>query len=223
MPSSDGVIDTYTKLKDAVSAETDGRANSAALDRFINQAEGEIRAFLRVNPVRPMRERLTITISSEYLAAPGDMVRPIFVEVVDGTAKYKLPYVAPENLSEMQGKDTFETRPYAFTREGSDLRFYPAPVSSYSGTLFYFEELPSLGDSSATNWLLSDFPHVYQAGALYYAYRDMPDIEKAQLMKAVFEEGLQMIAAAYPEPDNEVTLAVDPAITAAGARWSIYR
>lgn len=221
MPSSDGVIDTYTKLKDAVSSETDGTANSASLDRFVNQAEGEIRAFLRLNPVRPMRARSTLTISSEYITAPGDMIKPISIEVVDGEEKYRLPYVAPENLSMMQNRDLDGSRPYAFTREGDELRFYPEPTSSYSGTLFYYENLPQLGDSNASNWLLADFPHVYQAGALYYAYRDMPDIAKAQLMKAVFDEGLQMIAASYPEPDNEVTLASRP--DAMTVRWSILR
>lgn len=204
------LVTSYSTLKSAITEETDGRALTASLDRYIQMAEGEIRAFLAINPVRPMRARTTLSISSEYVAAPADMVRPVSAEIaVDGVRSY-LPYVSPESLSRMQGKVIGTNAPYAFTRVGDELRFYPVPTSIYTGSLHYFEAVPALNDGSPTNWLIAAFPNAYQSGALYYAYRDMPDIEKASLMKAVFEETLQQIAASYPEHDEEVSLSVDP-------------
>lgn len=214
-----GVLDTYASLVAAITEETDGRANSDALARFIKQAEGEIQVFLAKNPVRPMRTRGTISINGEYVAAPTDMVRPIAVEATSDSGTLYVSYVANENLSRMQGKYLANNKPYAFTREGNDLRFYPAPTQTYAGTLFYFQKLDGISAANSSNWLLAEYPHIYLAGALYYAYRDMPDIEKAGLMKSLFGEGLARLADAYPEPINEVTLSVDADMLP--RRWSI--
>lgn len=203
-------VTNYTTLKDAITEETDGRAATASLDRYIQSAEGEIRAFLYRNPVTPMRARTDLSIDGEYVAAPTAIVRPITIEVTVDTKVLYLPYVSPENLSKMQGKDTYSTAPYAFTRIGNELRFFPTPEATYSAVLHYYEALPPLSGSNASTWLLEEFPNVYQAGALYYAYRDMPDIEKAGLMKGIFDEALQQVLSVYPEHDDEVTLAVDP-------------
>lgn len=217
-----GVISTYTDLRDAITAETDGRANSASLDRFIKQAETEIRMFLRKNPVRPMRTRVSTVVNAEFINAPLDMVKPISMEIttLEGQ-KYRLPSIDSENLSKMQGKYLFDNRPYAFTREGDELRFYPVPLYSYPALLFYFQDLPPISTDASSNWLLEEFPQIYLAGTLYYAYRDMPDIEKAGLMKGIFEEQLSRLADAYPEASNEVTLSVDPDMLQRRWLWQI--
>lgn len=212
-------VTNYTTLKDAITEETDGRAATASLDRYIQSAEGEIRAFLYRNPVTPMRARATISIDDEYVSAPTSIVRPIAVEVTIDTKVVYLPYVSPENLSKMQGKDTFTTDPYAFTRIGNELRFFPTPEETYSAVLHYYEALPSLSASNTSTWLLEEFPNAYQAGALYYAYRDMPDIEKAGLMKGIFDEALQQVLGVYPEHDDEVTLSVDPDMMLGSWTW----
>jgi hypothetical protein len=118
----------------------------------------------------------------------------------------------------VQSVERPENWPFAFTREGDDLRFYPVPTTSYSGTLFYYEKLPGISSANQTNWLLLEYPHIYQAGALYYAYRDMPDIDKAGLMKQIFDEGLDRLSAAYPSPANEAILSVEPDMLS--WRWS---
>ena len=215
-------VTSYSALKDAVTEETDGRAVASSLDRYIQSAEGDIRAFLYRNPVSPMRARETISINGEYVAAPASLVRPIAVEATVGTKTVYIDYVSPENLSKMQGKDTGATSPYAFTRVGNELRFYPVPETTYSAVLHFYQVIAPLNDSNTSNWLLEDFPNVYQAGALYYAYRDMPDIEKAGLMKGVFEEALQLVLNLYPDHDDEVSLAVDPDMIAGRLSWSTW-
>ena len=116
--------------------------------------------------------------------APASLVRPIAVEATVGTKAVYIDYVSPENLSKMQGKDTGATSPYAFTRVGNELRgstrFPKRPIRR---CCISTGDCPSQRlTTRATGY--EDFLNVYQAGALYYAYRDMPDIEKAGLMKA---------------------------------------
>ena len=214
-----GVLDSYDKLKAAITEETDGRANSSALDRFIKQAEGEIQIFLARNPVRPMRTRTDITINAEYIDGPTDMVRPVSVEATSDSVKSRVPFVETENLSAMQGKALSDNKPQAFTREGDELRFYPVPTSIYAGTLIYYARLPGISAASSTNWLLAAYPHIYLTGAHYYAYRDEPDIEKASLMKGLFDEGLESLKLAYPNPENEVTLSVDSGLLQRRWQW----
>ena len=218
----DGVLDSYSTLRDAITAETDGRANTASLDRFIKQAEDDIRLFLKKYPLRPMRARTSLTFSSEYTAAPTNMVLPISIEATDPTGFiYRLPYIAPENISAMQGKYLFDNRPFAFTREGDELRIYPVPTTTYAAKLFYYEDLTGISAANSSNWLLADHPTTYFTGALYYAYRDMPDIQKATLMKELFEESLGKLRDAYPEPSNQVTLSVDPSMLQRRWLWQI--
>jgi hypothetical protein len=223
MPAFDvsvaGVLDTYTKLKDAITEETDGRANSAALDRFIKQAEGEIQIFLANNPVRPMRTRTDITINAEYIDTPADMVRPITVEATADGVKRRVRFVENENISEAQAGSRSDNRPYVFSREVDELRFYPVPTASYAGVLFYYQRLVGISDANSSNWLLAEYPHIYLAGALYYAYRDQPDIEKAGLMKGIFDEGLERLKMAYPNPGNEVTLSAEIDIQSGRLQW----
>lgn len=213
------LVTSYSTLKDAITEETDGRALTANLDRYIQSAEGEIKAYLHRQPVHPMRARTTISIDGEYVAAPVAMVRPIAVEVTVSDKVLYLPFTTPENLSKMQGKVTGATSPYAFSRVGSDLRFYPVPTEAFSAVLHYFQTIPALTDSNTTTWLLDEFPNVYHAGALYYAYRDMPDVEKASLMKSVFDDALAQVLNSYPEHDDEVTLSVDPDMIMGRWNW----
>lgn len=216
-------IASYDDLVSAISEETDGRATSASIQRYIEQAEGEIRMFLARNPLRPMRTRTTITINAEYISCPNDVVKPIAIEVTNGDEVYRVPYVANENMSDLQVRQTVNSAPVAFTRESeTELRFFPVPTSSYTGTLFFFAKLTGISTASQTNWLLESFPHIYQAGALYYAYRDMPDIEKASLMKGIFDEGLSRLSDAYPEPENEVRLTVDADMLMGARVWQTY-
>jgi hypothetical protein len=213
------LVTSYETLKTAITEETDGRAQTASLDRYIQSAEGEIKAYLHTAPVHPMRARTTISIDGEYVAAPVAMVRPIAVEVTISDRVVYLPFVAPENLSKMQSKDTGSNDPYAFTRIGSELRFYPVPESTFSAVLHYYQTIPALTDSNTTTWLLDEFPNVYHAGALYYAYRDMPDVEKAGLMKSVFDDALVQVLNSYPEHDDETTLSVDPSMIMGLRQW----
>lgn len=212
-----GALDSYTKLKVRITDETDGRADDTALDSFILSAEAEIRRFLADSPVRPMRTRSSLTVATEYVTCPTGMVRPISVEVtLADSTKRRVPFVSPERLSQAQVEASSLEYPVMFTREGEELRFWPVPATSLTGDIFYFQRLEGISEANQSNWMLDDHPDVYLAGSLYYAYRHMPDIEKASLMKGIFEEALSRVAYAYPDPADETTMVPDPTLELMG-------
>lgn len=220
--SVEGALDTYSKLTAAVTEETDGRiATASDLARFVRNAESEIKRFLSSNPVRPMRTRTPIGPSSEYTSLPSGCVRPIAIELIDGTGcKRRVPYVTQEKLSQVQCEPVGDGFPRYFTQEGNDIRLWPAPTSAKSGTLFYYEALPALTSTNEYNWLLENHPDVYFEGALFQAYKFMPDAEMATQHYQLFRSLLEAIPDSYPEPANEATVSPDPNLALIGVqRW----
>jgi hypothetical protein len=207
-----GAIATYGDLLDAITEETDGRADDGRLARFVRSAESYINAFLRANPVRPMMNRAPITVDAEFVAAPSDMIRPFGVELNDGERTCEVKFADTVDLTAWQSLPRCDGAPKRFTMHGGELRFWPVPAASYPANLFYYQTLPHLKDAGQSNWLLDEFPNVYLEGGLYYAYRDMPDIEKASALKELFDQSLASVADAYPKPANMTQLGHDSAM-----------
>lgn len=222
--SLDGEIDSWNTLKEFIVEETDGRAANDQLSAYIRRAESRIRRALAIKPVKPMRTSVSVIITGETLLAPADMVRPWALELADGDNRFECEFVEPENMTALQAHNdacalTYTGQggdgyfPRYFTLSGTDLRFWPAQSAAILGTLFYYQQLAPLSDSNQTNWLLDAHPDVYLDGSLYYAYRAMPDIEKASLMKGIFEEALSEVLEAYPDPASRFTMSVDPMLS----------
>lgn len=222
--SLSGEIDSWNTLKDYISEETDGRADSNQLAAYIRRAEGRIRRALAIRPVAPMQTSTSFSVTWETASGPADMVRPFALELTDGSNRQEIEFIARENLTALQPFNVARSQSYPSTvGDGSfpryytlidqTLRFWPAQTATLTGTLYYYQQLPSLSETVQSNWMLADHPDVYLDGALYYAYRAMPDIEKASLMKGIFEEALSEALESYPNPANRMTLTVDPALS----------
>lgn len=222
--SLSGEIDSWNTLKDYITEETDGRADGDQLAAYIRRAEGRIHRALAIKPVSPMQTSVAFSVTGETANGPADMVRPFALELTDGANRQEIEFIARENMTALQYANVARSQTYQstagdgffpryYTLVDQVLRFWPAQSATLTGTLYYYQQLPSLSESVQTNWLLLEHPDVYLDGALYYAYRAMPDIEKASLMKGIFEESLAEALEAYPNPANRMTLLVDPALS----------
>lgn len=223
--SVDGVIDTYQKILDAITDETDGRALDAQRPRFVRQCEARMRRMLRMSPVRPMMARQAITVSSEYVVSPSDMVKPIGIELIDGNDRREIDFIDDDQMLGLREQEDYYRDAYpAFSGAGNypryftmtaegEFRFWPTPDTSRTGTLFYYQDLPTLSDANQSNWMLANHPDAYVDGAIYYAYRAMTDEAKAAAYKTIFEENMQEVLDAYPKPASKATLRVDPMLS----------
>lgn len=228
--SLEGEIDSWSTLKDYITEETDGKASSSQLGAYIRRAESRIRRALAIRPVAPMQTSTSLTFTGETAVGPSDMVRPYALELTDGVNRQEVSFVERENISAYQlfndsrvndypATDSSGYYPHYFTMNDQTLRFWPAQSRELTGTLYYFQKLPALSEDNQSNWMLRDHPDVYLDGALYYAYRAMPDIEKASLMKDIFEQALSEALEAYQDPANRAPLALDPGIAMTRYHW----
>lgn len=211
-------IATYDDLQAAIARRMGRDDLTTVIPDFIGQTESDINAALARSPVLPMMAAATGTISDETLAAPADIVDVVYLEITDGSTVWEVPYYAPENVSQLQplssafvnqvdnlfGTSSSPIR--AYTREGSDFRFFPAPQQSYTYALKYWQKLPALSVSNTANWLLAAHPNAYLYGALAHASVDTWDDERVSGFSDAFDNAMADVIASYPTRTDSTPL-----------------
>lgn len=211
-------IATYDELQTAVARRLGRDDLTDVIPDFIAQAESDIQAKLARDPVLPMMASATGTISAETLAAPTDIVDVVYLEITDGSTVWEVPYYAPENVSQLQPMSqafvnqvdnlfgTTNSPIRAYTRIGSDFRFFPAPDTSYTYALRYWQKLPALSVSNTDNWLLTAHPNAYLYGSLAHASVDTWDDERISGFSDAFDNAMADVVTSYPTRTDSTPL-----------------
>lgn len=125
----------------------------------------------------PEREATTtLSATSGSVALPADFwgVRTVYL---NATVDVVLEQVTPSKLRQLYPDGTAGS-PRHFAIEGENMLLGPAP-SSASIVLTYWQTIPALGESQATNWLETDHPDLYLNGALAELYEHTRDVQAA--------------------------------------------
>lgn len=209
--ASGGDLSTYAGLAGAVSSWLNRNDLDSVVPNFIALAEADIFTRLALDPVLPMLEQVTGTITGEYGNAPNDLLKVLHLEIVDaGGTTWKVDRYAQANLSAsqvdtavwQQRNSLYGARVapiQGYTLIGGQMRFFPAPQQDIPYTLTYYQKVPPLTDTNASNWLLASHPNVYLFGALSYACAYLVDEEKATAFAGAFNNALDAVLTAYPE------------------------
>lgn len=196
-------LGTYSDLSTAVYSRLNRDAVTVDYNVAIALAEAEINRRLALKPVRPMHTHSTATISTEYVAQPTDMLD------VDSLAIAGTPVqsTSPQNIEDMRPRDPAKPEFYAFV--GSEIRFYPAPDTSYTLDLIYWAKVPNLNSTDTTNWLLARHPDVYFHGVLAHLYQQYNDPEAASEQAGLFDAAIDKVLTAYPSQTDTRPLRSD--------------
>lgn len=141
----------------------------------------------------PEREvSTTLTVTDGVATLPDDFggVKLVYV---DGTSDTVLEHVTPSELRELYPTANTGT-PLHFAIEGETMLFGPVPSSGLVIKLQYVEGIPALGDSQATNWLLTDHPdlYVYASLAELCEYtRDFIEADRHRAKAAIIADSVQ--------------------------------
>jgi hypothetical protein len=170
-------IQTYSDLQAAV-ANWLARADlSANIPDFITIFEAVANRRLRV---RQQESAATLTPSSGIATLPADYLAWRRVTWTGQTSR-ELEYVHPSYLHAL-----YPTAPAGpprlFTIEGATLTVAPSDDSAL--TLDYFQKVPALSASNATNWLLAAYPDLYLFGSLAEAHGFVKDADSLGLWAA---------------------------------------
>jgi hypothetical protein len=135
----------------------------------INFGSGEPGGQLYSPPlrVRQMEVRATAALGAEYIALPSDFADMREIKI-NTSPEQKLAYVTPQNFAALAASHDVGT-PTVYTIVGNELRFGPVPSGPLSAELVYHARVPSLSDSTPSNWLLALAPDVYLFAALVEA------------------------------------------------------
>jgi hypothetical protein len=179
-------IATYSDLQAAVGSWIARGDLAANIPDFIALFESAANRRLRL---RQQESTATLTPSSGVAALPADYLAWRRVTWT-GQFPRELEYVHPSYLHAL-----YPTLPAGvprlFTIEGGNLAV--APTSDTVLTFDYFQRIPPLSATNASNWLLSVAPDLYLFGALAEAHGFVKDAESLALWKARRDELLDEI------------------------------
>lgn len=178
-------ITTFTELKAAIASELDRTDLTSQIPDFIALAEHYFMhgAGIGSEPLRVREMELEVDISpvSNAYTIPAD-----YVGVIDVAAKTS-PIRSLDLISKRAANSIYPTRgsgyPNHYFVVGSSLTVLPYTSADIEFT--YYQSLPALGDSNASNWLLAKMPNLYLRGALMEAGMHLSQPDLAAPMKSL--------------------------------------
>jgi hypothetical protein len=172
---------TWTELKANIADWLDRTDLTTQIAEFIGYAE---RRFNRELRVPEMEESVTASVSTASIALPTDFIA-IKSLYIDGDSELTLlRQMSVDTLrSNFDGEETGTPEFFAM-QSGSELLLAPAPTSSVTYIMNYWQEIPQLGSGQASNWLLAAHPDLYLAQSMVEAMIFLRDTEGLTLWEA---------------------------------------
>lgn len=130
------------------------------LPAFIALAES---AFNRLFRFVEQETIATLICTAKLTPLPADFLEMRQVEY-QGSPVDPLVYDSPQYLSVLRSKGV-SGRPKAYSLRGKQIELVPTPAD-VELEITYFAKIPALGESTPTNWLLTDHPGMYLNEAL---------------------------------------------------------
>jgi hypothetical protein len=153
---------TYTELKAQIADFLNRDDLDASITGFIALSETQTERQLRV---RQMLATATITVDGELKALPTDFLETRSL-VLNTNPVMPLQFRTIDSMAMFKAANPQTGRPTDFSVIGNNFQFLPVPDSAYTATLTYYQRIPRLGETLASNWLLSKAPDIYLYGAL---------------------------------------------------------
>lgn len=153
---------TYTTLKAQIADFLNRTDLDTAIPGFIALCESQTERQLRV---RQMLATTTITVDSELETLPADFLETRSI-VLNTTPVRALQFRTIDSMAMFKAANPQVGRPTEFTVLGNSFQFLPVPDSAYTATLTYYQTIPRLSDTVASNWLLQKAYDIYLYGSL---------------------------------------------------------
>lgn len=191
---------TYDGLVASVGNWLFGRTDLAVrVPDFVALTEAH---FNRTLFTRQMETRAIATLDTtsdepEFLALPADFqtMRRVRLIGIDGsTIAGKKPRLTFRTGAQMDDeRDAINDNPgppVFFGLFGCEMELVPTPDQNYQVEMVYRSNLPALGTSNETNWLLTMAPDAYLYGALMQAAPYLMDDERVPVWSAALEKAI---------------------------------
>lgn len=175
-------ISTYSELQTAIADYLNRTDLTSVIPTFISLAEAKLNRELRT---RDMMVRATATSSNEFVAVPADFLENYSLELdMDNlSARPALDYVGPLEAKDIKASQLTGNVRYYTIIDGA-FELLPAPQSNIDLILTYYQKIPSLSVTQATNWLLTKSPDLYLYSSLLEAMPYLKDEQRIAVWSA---------------------------------------
>ena len=188
-------ITNYTQLKSAIAEFLDRDDLTTIIPTFISLAEAQMQREIRHYR---MVQRSRAQVDSRYTAIPADWVETIRFHLTEGTT-YRLNLTSVDDMLQLREQRSNEPgTPTHYAHIGASIEVFPNPDAVYEAELMYYEKIPALSESNATNWLLELAPDAYLYGALVQSAPYLKDDARLQVFGGLYAGAVQAV-----NDDNE--------------------
>jgi hypothetical protein len=176
-------ITTYGELKTAIANWLDDDNLTSRIPEFISLCEDRIAQNLRI---RLMETSADLTVNAQEVSLPTGYLghRRLYLS---GNPVRILNYETPDNFWQSY-MSTDTAKPVAFTVEGDNFVFGPAPDTTYTGKILYYKRLTAFSDDADTNTLLTTARGLYLYGSLIEAATYLEDDVSILKWSALFDD-----------------------------------
>ena len=196
-------LTTYTGLQAAVADFLNRDDLTDQLPGFIALAEARIARLVRRKTVR--NDAFSITAEATALPADCTEVRSISPRTGTPTRDRGLRNVTPTMLADLRAQTAGVAGvPVAFAVIDGQLVVAPAPSTTMTARIVYYQSLVPLSATNETNVVLAEAPDVYLYGALVESAGFLEHDERAALWDARFQAAVAELNA---KRDREETAA----------------
>ena len=179
---------TYTDLQAAVASWLARSDLTTPIPDFIALCEAKLNRLLRC---RQQEQRSTAT-ATEYMELPTGFLELRNIQL-NTTPKTALELVSPDEID--RDYSTATGKPLVYCLLANQIQLGPAPDSTYTVEIDYFEVIPPLA-SNSTNWLLTAAPDIYLYGSLLEAAAYLQDDPRVPAWNAAYTQVLQQLQSA---------------------------
>ena len=181
-------LTTYTELQTDIANWLNKDNLTSYIPSFIRLAEADFSRRLRI---RTMEKTATDTFSAATLDLSSVLTRysEIKLVTVQNASEYWIQnFVSPQQFFQLYN-DTTTGQPRDYTTIGDTLQFGPAPDSSYTWTIWYYQRVEDLATAS-TNDVLTNHPDIYLYGSLVAAEPFIKNDARLATWKLLYETSL---------------------------------
>jgi len=165
---------------------------------------GRVRQGLPIPRRLVLRSDASVPSGAEFVAVPADFFGPVDI-VLKGSPEIVLDYLDPTNFQQWKEANNLVGHvPQFYTVVGGEFQIFPLTDKAYTAELTYIQRLAAV--SSATNWILTDYPDAYLYGALVQSAPYLRDDARTAMWGTLFTAALDDICNTDPMPADKSTL-----------------
>jgi hypothetical protein len=174
----------YSELKSSIADFLNRQDLTSVIPTFIQLCEADLNRTVRH---KSMLTRATATLDTHFTALPADFLEAKNIQL-NTEPVTSLQYVTMEHADLLRQKYTTTGVPKYYALVGDTIEVVPLPAEDYTIELTYYKKIPSLSDSSTSNWLLSSHPDVYLYGSLMQAAPYLKDDERIAVWGPLYRQ-----------------------------------